>query len=193
METYTASANKIFLIALKMKIVVGLGNTGMKYYKSRHNAGFLALDLLREDLDLDNFKNDDKLSAEIVKTHDILLAKPTTLMNRSGEAVQKILHFYKESPENLIVIYDDIDLPLGKIRVRSAGSAGTHNGMKSVIEHLGTQEFTRIRIGIENRSDRQRENQELSDYVLDNFSTEEVKILLPGLSEAVAEAKKHLT
>ena len=121
------------------------------------------------------------------------MAKPTTLMNLSGEAVSKILSFYKESPENLIIICDDIDLPLGKVRVRQKGSAGTHNGLKSIIQDLGTENFTRVRIGIESRGLLAPEHQDLSSFVLADFGKKEVPALMEAIEEALVELKKLIT
>ncbi|MFH1218725.1 MAG: aminoacyl-tRNA hydrolase [Candidatus Peregrinibacteria bacterium] len=163
-----------------MKIIVGLGNIGPKYSKTRHNIGFMVLDELSK-----NFEENTKLKSLISKKDDTLLVKPTTLMNRSGEAVQKVLHYYKETPENLTVIYDDIDLPLGEIRIREKGSAGTHNGMKSVIEHLGTENFKRIRIGIESRGKLAPEQQDLASYVLSDFTKEELKTINKSMKEVL--------
>lgn len=181
-----------------MKIIVGLGNIGEKYLKTRHNCGFLVLDELVKHLEEEglkvDWKEDVKLKAITAKfkykNETLLLAKPTTLMNLSGEAVSRILSFYKESLENLIVIYDDIDLPLGKIRIREKGSAGTHNGMKSVIQELGTEDFKRIRIGIESRGELAPKEQDLHSYVLNNFNKEEYPLISKAIKEAVSELKK---
>ncbi len=183
-----------------MKIIIGLGNIGDKYVKTRHNCGFLVLDELTKQLEEEgmevNWKKDSKLKAIIAKItynkEPVLLAKPTTLMNLSGEAVSKILNFYKEPTENLIVIYDDIDLPLGTIRVRDKGSAGTHNGMRSVIEQLGHENFKRIRLGIESRGQLTPEQQELHDYVLSGFSKKEYPLIAKAIKDAVLEIKKSL-
>lgn len=181
-----------------MKIIVGLGNIGEKYLKTRHNCGFLVLDELVKQLEDEglkiDWKEDSKLKAIIArlkyKDETLLLVKPTTLMNLSGEAVNKILNFYKESLENLTVIYDDIDLPLGKIRIREKGSAGTHNGMKSVIQELGTENFKRIRIGIESRGELTPKEQDLHSYVLKNFSKNEYSLISKAFKEATSALRK---
>lgn len=182
-----------------MKIIVGLGNIGPKYQRNRHNVGFLALDELarqisrEEGTELDG-KNDTKLKAVTAKVsykgEAVLLAKPTTLMNRSGEAVSAILSFYKEYPENLVVIYDDIDLPLGTIRFREKGSAGTHNGMRSIIEQLGTEEFPRLRIGIESRGEIAPAHQDLSSFVLSDFTPKEAEVISNAIQDSVTALKK---
>lgn len=179
-----------------MKIIVGLGNIGGKYVKTRHNCGFLVLDQFVKELEDEgikiSWKEESKFKAIIAKikynNEDLLLVKPSTLMNASGEAVSKIVNFYKEPIENLTVIFDDIDLPLGKIRIRDKGSAGTHNGMKSVIEKLGTENFKRIRIGIESRGELTPKQQDTSSFVLSEFTEKEYK----GIETAIKEATKEL-
>lgn len=183
-----------------MKIIVGLGNFGEKYLKTRHNAGFLALDEFVKQLEENSisvkWKEETKLQSIIAKVNfndkNVLLVKPLTFMNLSGEAVSKVLNFYKETLENLITIFDDIDLPLGKIRVREKGSAGTHNGMRSIIQSLGTENFKRIRIGIESRGEIAPKEQDLTSFVLNNFTKPEFKLISESLKEAVEELKKLL-
>ncbi len=173
-----------------MKVIVGLGNIGPKYSQNRHNTGFIFLDHFAKSFKDINWKEEPKFKAIIAKTGQIFLVKPTTLMNLSGEAVSKILNFYKLTPPDLVVIYDDVDLPLGKIRVRQKGSAGTHNGLKSVIEHLGTEEFTRIRIGIESRGVSAPTSQDISSFVLSDFSGKELVTLKKSIKEAEEELQK---
>jgi PTH1 family peptidyl-tRNA hydrolase len=183
-----------------MKIIVGLGNIGEKYLKNRHNSGFLVLDEFvrqiedQEQIKID-WKEDSKLNAITAKVpfkdQIFFLAKPTTLMNKSGLAVSKILNFFKEPLENLIIIFDDIDLPLGEVRVRDKGGPGTHNGMKSVIQELGSKEFKRIRIGIESRGDLTPQQQDLSSYVLSDFTKKEFPIIKKSLKNAVEELKEQ--
>lgn len=174
-----------------MKIIVGLGNIGAKYAKNRHNTGFMAVDALAEKLNVTDWKEEPKFKAFIatttIKGEKTLLVKPTTLMNLSGQAVSSIVNFYKEPLENLTIIYDDLDLPLGTIRIRDKGSAGTHNGMKSVIQELGTEEFKRIRIGIEGRGVTSPEQQDTSSYVLSAFTKEEEKIIKKAIEEAISK------
>ena len=177
-----------------MRIIVGLGNIGEKYEQTRHNAGFLFLDFFEKHLKAQGieltWKMEEKFKAIIGKlklnNEDILLVKPITFMNLSGESIQKILNFYKETTENLIVIYDDIDLPLGKIRFRENGSAGTHNGMKSVIQQLGTENFKRLRIGIESRGEITPKEQDLHSFVLSHFTEPEAEALKVAFKEALA-------
>lgn len=182
-----------------MKIIVGLGNIGEKYENTRHNVGFMFIDELIKEIDKKLNKEvlmeeSPKFKAKIGKIshegEDFLLVKPTTFMNLSGEAISKILNFYKETPESLVVIYDDIDLPLGKIRIRDKGSAGTHNGIKSVIQQLGTENFFRIRIGIESRGTSSPKQQDISDFVLSKFKEEELSEVKKGIEEGIKELKK---
>ncbi|MDD5589910.1 MAG: aminoacyl-tRNA hydrolase [Candidatus Portnoybacteria bacterium] len=136
-----------------MKLIIGLGNPGSKYEKTRHNLGFMAADFLRDNLD--NFsqwreqKANNALIAEgEISDEKIILAKPQTFMNLSGQPVQKIAYFYKIKPEDIWIIHDEFDLPLGLLRVSKGASAGGHNGIKSIIETLGAQNFIRFRLGI---------------------------------------------
>ena len=146
-----------------MFLIVGLGNPGLSYKKTRHNAGFQALDVLAERFGVRiRTKGFSALYGEgHIGGERVILAKPQTYMNLSGDAVQSILHFYKLPPENLIVLYDDIDLPIGSMRIRANGSAGSHNGMRSVIACVGSENFARIRIGVG-----KDESLLLRDYVL---------------------------
>lgn len=179
-----------------MKLIVGLGNIGDKYTTTRHNCGFILLDNLVQKLEEEGqqikWKEESKLKSITAKAQikgkEVLLAKPTTLMNLSGLAVSQLINFYKIPQEDLVVIYDDIDLPLGSIRIRQEGSGGTHNGMKSVIQELGHNEFVRIRIGIESRGETAPAHQDISSFVLSNFTEHEI----PPLRDAVIESIKEL-
>lgn len=172
-----------------MKIIVGLGNPGKEYEKTRHNAGAMCVDLLCEKLNLPEFKSQKKFGALISEgAHEnekIILTKPQTFMNLSGESVQKLVNFYNCPLENLIVIYDDVDLPLGEIRVRPDGSAGSHNGMKSVTQSLGSTAFPRVRIGIESRGAESPKEQDISSFVLNPFTKTELAAFRASLDKAV--------
>jgi len=150
-----------------MKLIVGLGNPGKKYDRTWHNLGFSAVEDLRRILDLPAFKKSIKFKAEVsvgmIGQEKILLAKPLTFMNNSGDSVSALASFYKIKPADIIVIHDDLDLPLGKIRLAADSSAGGHNGLKSIIEKLGTKNFSRVKIGIKTPS---LEKIEAADYVL---------------------------
>lgn len=139
-----------------MYLIVGLGNPDKKYEQTRHNAGFMAVDFLVEKLGLPKFELKDKFKSEISMAErddkKIIVAKPQTYMNNSGVAVQFLKNYFKIQPEDLIVVYDELDLPLGEIRLRQEGSSAGHNGIKSIIEYLGTDKFNRVRIGIRNKS-----------------------------------------
>ena len=134
-----------------VKMIVGLGNPGSKYNDTKHNIGFMAVDRIVKDLDV-NFTEDKNFKAEIgsdfINGEKIYFIKPTTFMNNSGIAVKALLTYYNISIKDMIIIYDDLDMEVGKLRFRQKGSAGGHNGIKSIIAHLGTQEFDRIKVGI---------------------------------------------
>ncbi len=133
-----------------MKLIVGLGNPGSEYAKTRHNVGFMLIDALAEHLNVNLWK--DKFNAQIAETRigteKILLVKPQTYMNNSGEAVGLLMRWYKLKPEDIIVAHDDMDISAGAIRIRKKGSSGGHNGIKSLISHVGSENFARVRLGI---------------------------------------------
>ncbi|MGL5541527.1 MAG: aminoacyl-tRNA hydrolase [Erysipelotrichaceae bacterium] len=149
-----------------MKLIVGLGNPGKQYEQTRHNAGFMVIDTLSKELGVGVTTNKFKglIGETRVGSEKVILLKPQTYMNLSGESVQAAMRFYNLEPEDVLVIYDDLDLPVGKIRIREKGSAGGQNGMKNIIQHLGTQTFGRIRVGID--KDKQIAT---VDYVLGKF------------------------
>lgn len=158
-----------------MKLMVGLGNPGLRYEKTRHNIGFEVIDELakRFGASLHSSKFNGLYATIHQDGEKTLLVKPLTYMNLSGECIRPIMDYYRIPAENLLVIYDDLDLPVGKIRLRQKGSAGGHNGMKSTIQHLGTTEFNRIRVGI----DRPPEGMSVPDYVLGKFPEEEWAVM----------------
>lgn len=169
-------------------LIVGLGNPGKKYEKARHNAGFLAIDAAQKNLKFSPWtlkKKHEALVSEGVLENgtEVMLAKPQTFMNLSGKSIISLKKTENIPDENFWCIYDDIDLPLGTIRLRTEGSAGTHNGMRSIISTLHTTRFPRIRIGIETRE--QREEQELHDFVLGIPAGEEKKYFLQICQEEV--------
>jgi PTH1 family peptidyl-tRNA hydrolase len=154
-----------------MKLIVGLGNPGKQYEETRHNVGFKVIDELSKKLNIE--LNETKFKGiygrGMVQGEKVILLKPMTYMNLSGEAVSGVMRFYDIPSEDLLVCYDELDLPVGKIRLRYKGSAGGHNGIKSIINLLGTQEFNRIRIGIE----RPQPGSNIADYVLGKFKPED--------------------
>lgn len=157
-----------------MKALIGLGNPGVKYERSKHNVGFMLLDMIAHEFNLpfrSGFKGmtaDGKIGAE-----KVLFLKPLTYMNLSGFAVAQLTDYYKLSPQDILVIHDDMDLPLGRIRLRSKGSSGGHNGLKSIISELGTQDFWRLKIGV----GRPEEGREVVTHVLSGFKDEENRVL----------------
>ena len=164
-----------------MYIIVGLGNPGKKYESTRHNMGFHVIDLLAEkyDIKVDKLKFKALVGEGRIADQKVLLIKPQTFMNLSGESVREVMSFYKEPIENLIVIYDDIDLETGSFRIRAKGSAGTHNGMRNIVYQLQDDNFPRIRVGIgsPNRGD-------LVDYVIGGIPKEEIPLLEESLTKA---------
>lgn len=169
-----------------MYIIVGLGNPGKKYESTRHNIGFEVLDYMARENNMPIVKPKFKaLIAEgRISGEKVVLVKPQTYMNLSGESVKSIVNYYDVPLENLIVIYDDIDTELGKIRIRKKGSGGTHNGMRNILLLLGKDEFPRVRVGIGKPV-----NRELVDYVLERFSKAEI----PYMEEAVINASKSIS
>ena len=132
---------------MSLRLLIGLGNPGNAYRDTRHNVGFMLLDQLAKAARLE-FRREKPWEAEVARMDDLIICKPTTFMNLSGRAVHAVSHFYKVLPAEFVVVLDEMALPLGKLRLRPAGSAGGHNGLKSIIEVLGTSEISRLRIGI---------------------------------------------
>ena len=168
-------------------LIVGLGNPGQKYEHTRHNMGFLAVDLLAEKLGVKLNKVKFKAAYNIVKFAGCkcLVMKPQTYMNLSGEAVREAAQFYKIPAERVLVIYDDVSLPVGKLRVRPSGSAGGHNGIKNIIAHLGTQSFPRVKIGVAAPG----EEGDMVDWVIGVPSQAERKILAESFEQAIEAAE----
>lgn len=183
-----------------MKFIIGIGNPGKAYTKTRHNIGFEILDTISGGV---KFKKDPKLKALIVllENKTLGLVKPETFVNLTGETASTILSRYKLEAKDILIVCDDVNLPFGKIRFRASGSAGGHNGLKSVIEKLGTNDFSRLRIGVGN----EKMPKDLSKFVLEEFSKEEKKELpevvkkaalvceswaLKGLEAAMTEVSK---
>lgn len=156
-----------------MKLLVGLGNPGDKYSKTRHNAGFILIDQLAEKMGF-TWRSEKKFNADITGNSETLLVKPLTFMNNSGEAVSKTLSFYKIPTDSLVVINDDVDLPFGTYKVQTGASSAGHHGVESIIEQLGTKEFKRIRIGVGKSPDGKIPT---TDWVLMDFSDSELEDL----------------
>jgi PTH1 family peptidyl-tRNA hydrolase len=167
----------------KTKVIVGLGNPGKKYENTRHNVGFAAVDYYSEKNNFSNWHKgrfDSYTNESIISNNKIILLKPLTYMNLSGDAIQKTLSYYKLSCTDMLVIYDDLTIPLGQIRTRNDGTAGGHNGIKSIIAHIG-KEFPRLKIGIKNQL---LNDMDQSDFVLAKFTKEEIQNIPNILSEA---------
>jgi peptidyl-tRNA hydrolase, PTH1 family len=166
-----------------MKIIVGLGNPGKQYENTRHNAGFMVMDELAKEcsLSFDQEKFQSMFAKGKIHGEDVILMKPLTFMNNSGFACREVMDFFKASPKDFLIIYDDIDLDVGRIRLRPKGSAGGHNGIKSIIQCIGTSEFNRIRVGTT------RDPQiPIIKWVLTKFKSEE----MAPLQEAILQASK---
>ena len=150
-------------------LVVGLGNPGPKYEWTRHNVGFLVIDQLadRENLPVQRLKHKALTNTALIGGKPVLLMKPTTYMNLSGEAVGEAARFYKIPPDRVLVVSGDVSLPQGKLRVRRSGSAGGHNGLKNIIAHLGTDQFPRIKVGVGGKP---HPDSDMADWVLSKFT-----------------------
>ncbi|MGB3295760.1 MAG: aminoacyl-tRNA hydrolase [Phormidesmis sp.] len=162
-------------------LIVGLGNPGAKYDRTRHNIGFEIVDAIAKsypDVALSENKRFQGMTGEFrTGAERTVLLKPTTFMNNSGQSVRAVLDWYKLAPESVLVVYDDMDLPTGKLRLRLSGSAGGHNGMKSIIAHLGTKEFPRLRIGIGSTDKTEAGDHAVISHVLGRFAPEDRKII----------------
>ena len=170
-----------------MYLIAGLGNPGKQYENTRHNAGFMALDALADQLgtSIEEKKHKALCGKGLIGGEKVILLKPQTFMNLSGESIRAAADFYKVDPDHIIVIYDDISLEPGQLRIRKKGSAGGHNGIKSIIAHLGTQNFQRIKVGVGEKP----KNWDLADYVLGNFSREDRKLVDDALERTVKAAE----
>ena len=174
-----------------MFLIVGLGNYPKEYELTRHNIGFMCLDNLA-DKNSASFKTEAKFKADVascvINYEKVILAKPLTYMNLSGEAVQKIAAFYKIEPQNILIVYDDLSLDLGKFRFRANGSDGGHNGIKSIIQQLGTNKFPRLKVGI----GPQPEFLKSEKFVLQNFSTEQIPLLNKVVTKSIDAIEDYL-
>jgi PTH1 family peptidyl-tRNA hydrolase len=164
-----------------MKMVIGLGNPGEKYKNNRHNSGFIIIDEFKKSWNFPDFEMSQKFNAEISEGNQneekIMLMKPQTFMNDSGEAVKKIMDFYKLTPENITVIHDDLDINLGEFRISTDSASAGHKGVEDIIDKIGTQNFRRVRIGIEGEEKRRTRTVPGDVFVLQSFSEEEIEII----------------
>lgn len=184
-----------------MKLIVGLGNPGTKYENSRHNLGFITLDHLLKKLEKvkktfwDEEKKFKALTKEVeLNGEKIILLKPMTFMNDSGKAVSSYASYFKIDPQDIMVVHDELDMPFGKIKIRFGGSGGGHNGVSSIIDHLGTDKFLRVRMGIGKEARRTGLQRDTSDYVLGTFDTRENAKVNSMVKQAIKDillVKKH--
>ena len=173
-----------------MWLIVGLGNPGDKYEKNRHNIGFMAVDEIADKYQFPSFRSKFQglISEKIVEDQKLILLKPTTYMNESGRSVKEVAKFFKVNPNRIVIMYDELDLAPGKIKVKRGGGAAGHNGIKSIQAHMGTPEFWRVRMGIGHPGDRNR----VSGYVLSDFSKKDQDWLEPiteNQAEKIVEPK----
>ena len=170
-----------------MFLIVGLGNPGSQYEDTRHNIGFKVVDNIAKEYNIEvNRQKFKGICGEgFINGEKVILLKPTTYMNLSGESIREVVDFYKLSNEDVLVIYDDISLDVGRLRIRDKGSAGGHNGIKSIITHLGTDVFPRIKVGVG------QPNVDLVNYVLGKFTKEEMEVLSESI-EASTKATKEI-
>ena len=168
-------------------LIVGLGNPGKEYERTRHNAGFRAVDVLADKLGckIDRLKYQGLYTQTVYQGKKLFLLKPQTYMNLSGRSVLQLSSYFNIPPQRIIVLFDDISLPPGRLRIRAEGSAGGHNGIKSIIAELGVQSFPRVKIGVGGKA---HPNQDLADHVLSTFSSKEEKDLQSALNRAADAA-----
>ena len=166
-----------------MKLIVGLGNPGNEYQNTRHNMGFMVIDKILDELKLNFTKNKHKgvYVQTKIKGEDVIILKPLTYMNLSGESIKDVMSYYKITPDNILVIYDDMDTNVGGIRLRLSGSAGGHNGIKDIIAHLHTDAFARLKVGISNDKDT-----DTRDYVLGKLSKSHLDLIFNNLLHIIS-------
>lgn len=171
MLLYEGLCNEGYIL---MKIIAGLGNPGQKYDKTKHNTGFMTMDhyLDEKGLSLDKDKFEGLWTKQKINGEDVILLEPQTYMNESGRSVSQVANFFKVDPEDILIIQDDMDMPIGKIRIRVNGKSGGHNGIKSIIRDLGTEKFNRLKIGI-----RHPKNATVVSWVLTPFNDEQQKLM----------------
>lgn len=169
-----------------MFLIVGLGNPGREYENTRHNIGFKVIDNIAKEynIDINRQKFKGTYGEGFIDGEKVILLKPTTYMNLSGESIREVMDFYKITSEQLLVIYDDISLDVGRLRIREKGSAGGHNGIKSIIAHLGTDIFSRIKVGVG------QPNVDLVNYVLGKFTQEEMEVLKQSIDASTKATRE---
>ncbi|MEA2571353.1 MAG: peptidyl-tRNA hydrolase, family [Acidobacteriota bacterium] len=171
---------------LGMKLIIGLGNPGGEYERTRHNVGWMVVDAFAKKfrIDITEHEKNAMTGTGRVAGGSVLVAKPLTFMNLSGDAVKLLLNAYAESPKDVMIVYDDIDLPAGRLRIRENGSSGTHNGMRSIVSALATESFPRLRFGVRGANYSETAPR-LRDYVLDEFDADELPLVESGIARAV--------
>jgi len=169
-----------------MKLIIGLGNPGSEYERTRHNVGWMVVDAFAKKFRIDITKHEKNAMTGTgrVAGGSVLVAKPLTFMNLSGDAVKLLLNAYGETPKDVMIVYDDIDLPVGRLRIRENGSSGTHNGMRSIVASLATESFPRLRFGVRGANYSETAPR-LRDYVLDEFDADEQPLVEGGIARAV--------
>ena len=172
-----------------MKLIVGLGNPGKEYEGMRHNVGFVVLGALIVRFQVSGFGKFQRFDGELARVGDVLLLKPMTFMNRSGVSIKKVMQFYKIKSDDLWVVHDDLDIELGRFKIQKGKGPKQHNGVLSVETELGTKDFWRVRVGVENRRDRQVSGEK---YVLMKFDEEEKQRLTKVVREVVEELEKSV-
>lgn len=177
-----------------MKLIVGLGNPGKRYQKTRHNIGFVAVNALQKHWQAEPWSLNSKFNAEIssvmVDGKKIHLLKPMTFMNESGQAVQLFAEYYKISPKDILILHDDKDIPLGEIKIQNDRGHAGHNGIRSIIDHIGTKDFSRVRIGVANA--KKQEKTDTSDFVLGKFGLLEWRTVIKIIEDTVRDIEKYL-
>ena len=174
-----------------MLIIAGLGNPGKEYENTRHNAGFMVMDALAEKIgaDISEKKHKALCGKGVIGGEKVILMKPQTYMNSSGESIRAAADYYKVDPEDILIVYDDISLAPGQLRIRAKGSAGGHNGIKDIIRQLGTEKFLRIKVGVGAKP----KGWDLADYVLGHFQGDEKKLMEEAYDRAAAAVAEILT
>lgn len=174
-----------------MKYIIGLGNPGLQYHKTKHNIGFIAIDMIAKkyNIDINKMKHKGCIGEGYIDGEKVMLIKPLTYMNLSGECAYEIQRFYKADISNFIIIYDDITIEPGLVKIKEKGSAGGHNGIKNIIEHFKTDTFCRLKIGIGQKP----KEIKLADYVLGNFSNDDIPKMDNALSTSVFAIEQIIT